>query len=72
MARERQGVWLSGLQEVKGGLDNPVNQAPTDWFAVQQSNLGTEVLYYNKNLKAVGMLYIASSSNDTFSQKRIL
>jgi hypothetical protein len=39
MARERQGMWLSGLQDVKGGLDNPVNQAPSDWFAVQESNL---------------------------------
>ena len=39
MARERQGMWLSGLQEVKGGLDNPVNQPLTNWFPEQNSNL---------------------------------
>ena len=39
MARERQGMWLSGLPEVLNGLDNPLNQPTTDLYNIEPSNL---------------------------------
>ena len=39
MARELQGMWISGLRDIERGLDNPLNQEKTDWFPIENTNL---------------------------------
>ena len=59
MARERPGAWMSGLKEVRLGVDHPANQPTTQWlpnmdsmmsksFALHKSAAATDNAVYEQ------------------------